>query len=129
MDAPITIELPYPPSGNRQTRHTKTGGHYLSPEVARYRGRVAILLASQGWGGFGPKKPLQGPLVVSVVCAPDSARATDADNRLKCLLDALTHGGLLSDDSNKVIRRLEWEWTDKEPNGACLVTVRPFASQ
>lgn len=129
MDAPITIELPYPPSGNRQARHTKTGGHYLNPAVAQYRGKVAFSLAGMGWGGFGTKKPLQGPLMLSVVCAPDSNRATDADNRLKCLLDALVHGGLLEDDSNRVLRRVEWEWTEPIKNGAVLVTVRPFVSQ
>ncbi len=126
---PITIELPYPPSGNRQARHTKTGGHYLNPAVAQYRGKVAFLLLGLGYGHGGRQKPLGGPLALDVLCAPDSDRATDADNRLKCLLDALTHGGLLEDDSNKVVRRISFEWTDKTKGGACLVTVRPFASQ
>jgi Holliday junction resolvase RusA-like endonuclease len=120
----VQVELPFPPSGNRQTRHTKAGGHYIAPEVARYRARIASLLAGKGWGRAGQQKPLCGPLNVSVVAVPDSRRAMDADNRLKCLLDALVHGGLLADDSNRVVRRLAWEWCDAEGGeGRVLVSV------
>lgn len=121
---PLTLELPYPPSGNRQTRHTKTGGHYVNPDVAKYRGKVAFLLAAQGYGQGGHKKPLGGPLAVDIICAPDSNHATDADNRIKCLFDALTLGGLIADDSNRVVRRVTFEWTAKVAGGACLVTIR-----
>lgn len=120
----IEIELPWPPSGNVQTRHTKTGGHYLNPKVAAYRAHVALHLLGLGLGkGRGFNKPLAGPLKLSFIAAPPNLRATDADNRLKCLLDALVHGGLLADDSNKVIKSLAWDWTDPEPNGKIFLTI------
>jgi crossover junction endodeoxyribonuclease RusA len=119
----LNLRLPWPPSGNRQTRHTKNGGHYLPAAIVAYRGQVARLLADQGWGSFGTRKPLVGPLALSIVCAPDSRRATDLDNRLKCLLDALVHGGLLEDDSNRVIRRLQWEWLEPVKGGDVWLEV------
>lgn len=123
------LDLPWPPSGNVQARHTKTGGHYLNPKIAAYRSAVGRLLADQGWGKGEVRKPLQGPLELLVVAAPPDRRATDADNRLKCLLDALVHGGMLADDSNRVIRRLAWEWCDPVPGGAVWLTVSPIRSK
>jgi Holliday junction resolvase RusA-like endonuclease len=120
----VVLELPFPPSGNVQTRHTTSGGHYVNPQVVLYRARIASLLAGKGWGRAGIQKPLCGPLNVSVVAVPDSRRAMDADNRLKCLMDALVHGGLIEDDSNRVVRRLAWEWCEPERgDGRVLVSV------
>jgi crossover junction endodeoxyribonuclease RusA len=121
------LELPFPPSGNVQTRHTRGGGHYINPKILAYRALVGRLLSSQGYGQGGSHKPLGGPLSVSVVAAPDSRRAMDADNRLKCLMDALVHGGLLEDDSNRVVRRLSWEWCDPEQGGKVFVALEGLA--
>ena len=119
-----TVELPFPPSGNVQARHTKTGGHYLNPKIASYRAVVRQILTGAGLSQSSGFKSLGGPLELSVVAAPPDRRATDADNRLKCLLDALVHAGLLEDDSNRVIQRLVWEWTPPEPGGAVQVVIR-----
>lgn len=81
------------------------------------------ILAGMGLSHLTGFKALGGPLSVSVVAAPPDNRATDADNRLKCLLDALVHAGLLEDDSNRVIQRLAWEWTPPERGGAVHLTV------
>jgi crossover junction endodeoxyribonuclease RusA len=119
----FSFALPWPPSGNVQARHTKTGGHYLNPKVAAYRGTVTQILAAMGLSHLTGFKALGGPLSVSVVAAPPDNRATDADNRLKCLLDALVHAGLLADDSNRVIQRLAWEWCPPERGGAVSVCI------
>ena len=119
----FSFELPWPPSGNVQARHTKTGGHYLNPKIAAYRALVARELRVNGCAKVDGFKSLGGPLEVAVVASPPDRRATDADNRLKCLLDALVHGGLLEDDSNRVIRRLVWDWCPPEPGGRIFLTV------
>ena len=117
------FSLPWPPSGNVQARHTKTGGHYLNPKVGAYRATVTQILAAMGLSHLTGFKALGGPLSVSVVAAPPDNRATDADNRLKCLLDAMVHAGLLEDDSNRVIQRLAWEWCPPERGGAVSVFI------
>ena len=119
----FVADLPWPPSGNVQARHTKTGGHYLNPKIAAYRALVARTLAANGVTPANSTYPLGGPLEVVVVASPPDRRATDADNRLKCLLDALVHGGLIEDDSNRVIRRLIWEWCPPERGGMVSLTV------
>lgn len=115
--------LPWPPSGNVQARHTKTGGHYLNPKIGAYRATVLQILAAMGLSHLNGFQALGGPLELSVVAAPPDNRATDADNRLKCLLDALVHAGLLADDSNRVLQRLVWQWCTPERGGAVHVTV------
>ena len=124
MDAPITIELPYPPfTGNTATRHAN-GVHYRRPEAVKYRGLIRMLIASQRLD-LG----LPGPLQVEWVLAPPDRRARDQTNVLKEAEDCLTAAGLWLDDSNKVIRRTTVEWTEPVKGGAILVTIRPFASQ
>jgi crossover junction endodeoxyribonuclease RusA len=125
----VTLELPWPlATGNRQARHGK-GGHYLNPLIARYRAQVAQIAAAQGWGGWDARKPLVGLLEASLVCAPPDKRARDLDNVAKVALDAIVQAGVLADDSSKVLRRLVLEWTDPEPGGRVLVTIRPHTSQ
>lgn len=118
------LRLPWPPSGNVQARHTKTGAHYLNPKVASYRASVAFFLKGMGLGSLAGQKPLVGPLALSFVAAPPDRRATDADNRLKCLLDALVHAGFLSDDSNRVVRSLAWDWCEPVKGGEVHLVVR-----
>lgn len=121
----ITLELPYPPTGNHATRHTRTGGHYKTAETVAYRAAVRRLLVGQGLGG---SKALKGPLEASWVVAPPDNRARDLDNLRKELADALTLAGLWADDSCKVLRRELWEWCSPEPGGKVLLTLGPIKS-
>lgn len=121
--ATFQFELPWPPSGNVQTRHTKSGGHYLNPAVAAYRVAVRRSLVQMG---LGSNPPLIGPLSVAMIGCPVNRRATDADNRIKCALDALVHAGMLADDSNRVVRKLSWEWCDPEPGGRLHVSIMQY---
>jgi Holliday junction resolvase RusA-like endonuclease len=41
----------------------------------------------------------------------------------KVVGDALTRAGLWTDDSNKVLRREVFDWTDPEPGGQILLTL------
>ena len=122
------LELPWPgATGNRQARHGKHGA-YLNPAVARFRALVAQTAAAQGWGGWDARKPLLGPLAVELLMAPPDKRARDADNVAKVVLDSLTHAGVLSDDSNRVVRRVVLEWTQPMPAGRVLVTLSEYVN-
>lgn len=122
-ELPFTIKLPFPPSGNRQARHGG-GAHYLSPEATRYRGQVAGILSTLGFGHWAKPFGQLGQIEVEVVLCPPSRQAMDADNRLKSLLDALVKAGLIVDDSNRVVRRVEARWVDSNKgDGYALVTV------
>lgn len=119
--ASYKIELPWPPTGNHATKHTKTGGHYTTPQARAYRAAVARSLASMGLGTNSQNKPLQGPLTLSWLLSPPDRRARDVDNVRKTAADSLTLAGLWEDDSNKVIRKETFEWCDPEAGGrVCL---------
>ena len=115
----IELELPWPPTGNSSTRHTRSGIHYKTAEAKSYRAAIAQLL---GWKGLG-KEPLLGPLKVEWLLAPPDRRARDVDNARKEAADALTLGGLWADDSNKVIREERFIWTEPEPKGKIFLTI------
>lgn len=125
---PLTIRLPFPPSGNRQARHAG-GAHYLSPEAARYRGAVAGVLSAMGYGHYRKPLPGQGSskLSIKVLLVPPSKHAMDADNRLKSLLDALVKGGLLQDDSNRVVGSVYAEWGEpSKTDPHVMVAIESF---
>lgn len=119
----FTFELPWPPTGNHATRHTRTGGHYKTRETLAYRGLVAQIVAAMGMGNLLGKQPLSGPLAVEWVLGPPDRRSRDVDNVRKECADALTLAGLWADDSCKVIRRESFEWTEPVREGRVLVTV------
>jgi len=94
----IILELPYPPSVNTYWRSPNTGklaGRTLISQKGRdYRQAVAntVLLAQN------PKAP-QGRLDVALAVFPPDRRRRDLDNLPKAILDALTHAGVIEDDS------------------------------
>lgn len=91
------LELPYPPSVNHYYRHV--GPRVLiSREGRRYRELVVAKLKAEKTEMF------TGSVELHIELYPPDNRRRDADNSLKCLLDAFTHGGLYEDDS--LIRKL-----------------------
>jgi len=94
----ITLVLPWPPSVNTYWRSPSTGklaGRTLISERGRaYRKEVAdaVTLA-------GKPKADQGRLEVAIIAAPPDRRRRDLDNLPKAILDALTHAGVIEDDS------------------------------
>lgn len=86
------LELPWPPSVNHYYRHV--GPRVLiSREGRRYRERIVNKLAAENVCMLTEKVELHIELY------PPDNRRRDIDNLLKCLLDALQHGGLYRDDS------------------------------
>jgi len=125
---PLTLRVPFPPSGNRQARHA-AGAHYLSPETVRYRGAVRGVLSEMGYGHY--RKPLGqlGKLSIKVLLVPATKHAMDADNRVKSLLDALVKGGLLEDDSNRVLGSVYAEWGEPQKDDPhAIISIGPFSS-
>ena len=122
------IELPWPAvTGNRAVRHTRSGGHYKMPQAGAYEAAVALIVAGQGVGGQKGRKGLVGPLNAFWLLAPPDRRARDIDNVRKVVADALTRAGFWTDDSNKVLRRESFEWTDPVPGGRIALTVEVLA--
>jgi crossover junction endodeoxyribonuclease RusA len=112
----IEIELPWPPTtGNHQHGKRAGGGAFVRPEVESYRTEVKRALA-------GRKAPAGG-ISVSWLLAPPDRRAVDFDNVSKVVADAITRAEFWPDDSNLVIRRGEWVWTDPVPGGLIYLTV------
>lgn len=97
----IALSLPYPPTGNHSTKHTKSGGHYTTAEVKAYRQHIGLLVASKR-----AAVRLSGALVVVVEIHPPDRRRRDMDNAWKTLADALTLAGLWLDDFQVVDLRL-----------------------
>lgn len=122
----LEIILPYPPAGttgNHAVKHAR-GGHYLTSAVKRYRHAIMMCCATQG-----ARRQLAGPLQVEWRLSPPDRRARDSDNVLKTLKDALTHAGVWTDDSNKVIRRELVEWHEVLTGGLVRVHIRAMTDE
>lgn len=91
--ARLTLVLPWPPTGNHATQHTRAGRHYLTSEYKAYRLEVlARVLEAR-------TRPLHGRLAISLHAWPPDARKRDLDNVWKTTADAMQHAGVYADDS------------------------------
>jgi len=117
--APVTFELPWPPSVNHYYR--RVGARTLISRAGReFRRRVARILATHRLA------PAVGRLAVTVEVYPPDRRRRDIDNLLKAVLDACQHGGAFPDDS-----RIVWlliHRTQVVRGGRVVVTIRDLAN-
>jgi len=103
----VSLALPWPPSVNTIWRKFQ-GRMVLSQAGRDYRDAVrGVVLSTILW----PRVRLSGRLAVDLKLHPPDARRRDVDNVLKALLDALTHAGVWSDDSQ--VKRLSVEMCDE----------------
>ena len=112
--------LPFPPSLNSYySKKTVNKGAraftsvYVNATGKKYRRDVGFCV-----------KPIKlgGRLTVTVELFPPDRRIRDLDNYLKCLLDALTHGGVWHDDSQ--IDELILKRRAITKGGGCVVSIR-----
>lgn len=117
----MTIDLPWPPSLNNCWRHVvipSRGGKGRSCTLLSKDGRLyREAVVKQCNGG----ESMAGRLKVTLELYPPTRRSCDVDNYAKSVLDALTHAGVYSDDSQvddlRIIRR------NVLRGGKCAVTI------
>ena len=120
----ITVDLPFPPSTNGIWRKSVRGVH-LSKDYKDWINRADMhLIATRTY----PKgKTIIGPCEVHILLNIESARrGSDADNRIKAVLDYAQRIKLVDNDS--LIMRGTWEWA--RPSAApagCRLTLRELA--
>lgn len=95
----IVLTLPWPPSVNTYWRHP-TKGTLAGRALISEKGRAYRIAASVAMFDQLRRYPkLSGRLAVTLACNPPDRRRRDLDNVPKALLDALTHGQVILDDS------------------------------
>lgn len=118
----VFLELPFPPSANRLTRHGVRGGKlvsYTNPDYASWR--------KEAEGMFWQQKrdagtPIDGAFTYHLTL--DETRwpkASDGDNRAKAPLDFLQAMGLIKND--KYAASGTWSWG---PVSGCTISATPI---
>ncbi len=112
------FELPWPPSVNHYYRHV--GPRVLiSRDGRKYREMIVTRFRSENVATF------HCPVEISIELYPPDNRRRDADNSLKCLLDAFTHGGLYDDDS-QIIRIVVTKREPMPPDGMAYIRIKEW---
>lgn len=109
------LRLPYPPSVNHYWGRTRSGHTFIGAKGKLFRDEVCLAAK------LAKMPELAGRLQCSVSLHPCDNRRRDIDNPLKALLDALTHSGVMADDSQ--IKKLVVEMGDKTDGGECVVVL------
>lgn len=84
--------LPFPPSMNTYWRNFR-GRTIISKQGREFRENVIQFVIDNNIPKFGDKK-----LKLTMILRPRDKRKIDIDNRIKAVLDALEHAGVMDDD-------------------------------
>lgn len=112
----IKLQLPLPPSKNRQYMRARNGGIYLNPKVKTFRNEVWVAIKLAGL------RKICTPARLFATFHPARAGRFDQANRMDQLLDALQAGGLIEDDrlftdTHSVLGGIS------RPSGLCTIEV------
>ncbi len=117
----ITLLLPLPPSGNSYYSYTSPVKHkvikYICAEGKIFREKVNKYVKENN---FNIQANVR--LRVEVILSYPTKRAQDLDNRMKALLDALTHAEVWLDDS--LIDDLRIIRGPIQKPGVCIVKIQ-----
>jgi len=117
----MRLVLPYPPTINHYYGHTTTRSGrprmYIKPAGKTFRRSVALQIMVLGLG----KKPMTGPIAMTLEWHPPDRRKRDGDNLLKATQDALQYAGVYKDDSQIVDLRVVKR--DVHKGGKIIVTI------
>lgn len=116
----LMYQLPYPPSVNHIYSRTKRGGVMLNDKAKSYREDVLHTIGKASVA-------VTGDLRVRIDAYMPDKRKRDLDNPLKALLDAMTHAGVWTDDSQ--IKDLRIINRGVEKDGRVVVTVGQIYEQ
>jgi crossover junction endodeoxyribonuclease RusA len=118
----VTLDLPFPPSGNHMYKHTRQGHHYLTPLAREYYNTVATKVRMQ----CGLLQ-LATSLEVSCTLFPPDKRRRDLDNAWKVIGDSLTKSSFWLDD--KWIRKLTLQWGDVQTPASVRLFVGNYVEK
>jgi crossover junction endodeoxyribonuclease RusA len=90
----LVLFLPFPPTINHYYVSGRARQRFVSAAGSTFRGAVGKSLEEHGASNL----KLDIRLNVEVILYPPDKRTRDLDNYMKSLLDALTYGGLWTDD-------------------------------
>ena len=112
---PMRIEMPMPPSVNSIWRSAGRGRVYRSK-------RYQVWRTTAGWGIKAQRPvPIAGWVRITISLGL-TKRRSDADNRIKALLDSLVEHHLIEDDSK--VASVSVTWSNDVPPGRVQVEVK-----
>lgn len=117
----VIVDLPFPPSANRLTRHAVRGGRrvsYTAPDYVAWKEHA-------GWMFNAQRKnagtPITGAFTYHLILDETQwPKASDGDNRCKAALDFLEDAGLIPNDKYAVGG--SWSWG---PVKGARITAHP----
>lgn len=123
-EAGFTVTLPPPPSVNTTWRHTRGGGHYISPAVRLWSRMFEAEVLRAG------VVRIRGPveIVITVVPGKGFKANRDLDNLFKVPIDALRKGELIDSDDIQTVQSVSARVTsrdDRHPDGCIRLSVTP----
>ena len=113
-----TIRLPFPISVNNRLTKAKGGRVILSEPYRGWKKTAAQEIMAQR------VRPVLGEVTVLIELVAPDARKRDADNTLKCVLDALVTSHVIEDDSNRIVKSITVDWV--RAGHPCVVHVLPL---
>ena len=119
----IRLELPWPPSANKQ--HGQRGTRrYSTKAVTAYRKTVAAICMMER------VKPLEGELICVLRLYPSKRSRLDADNSLKVLIDAIVKAGCMKNDRQIKTFFIDTQYGNKgKPFLVCILSKRTIGQQ